>query len=57
MEGKKGSVVRGVLFAGIAVGTVLLSVAIVLFTPLNRLLNKIPRKNAEAPEETTADEE
>ena len=56
MEGKKGSVVRGVLFAGIAVGTVLLSAAIVLFTPLNRLLNKIPRKNAEAPEETTADE-
>ena len=46
MEGKKGSVVRGVLFA-----------AIVLFTPLNRLLNKIPRKNAETPEETTADEE
>ncbi|MDE7195308.1 MAG: hypothetical protein K2O14_15265 [Oscillospiraceae bacterium] len=57
MEGKKGSVVRGVLFAGIAVGTVLLSVAIVLFTPLNRLLNKIPRKNAEALEETTANEE
>ena len=56
MEGKKGSVVRGVLFAGIAVGTVLLSAAIVLLTPLNRLLNKIPRKNAEAPEETTADE-
>lgn len=57
MEGKKASVVRGVLFAGIAVGTVLLSAAIVLFTPLNRLLNKIPRKNAETPEETTADEE
>ncbi len=57
MEGKKGSVVRGVLFVGIAVGTILLSAAIVLFTPLNRLLNKIPRKNAEAPEETMADEE
>ena len=48
MEGKKGSIVRGVLFAGIAVGTVLLSAAIVLFTPLNRIMKKIPRKNTES---------
>lgn len=56
MEGKKGSIVRGVLFAGIAVGTVLLSAAIVIFTPLNRILNKIPRKSAEAEDDTASEE-
>ena len=56
MEGKKGSVIRGVLFAGIAVGTVLLSAAIVLFTPLNRLLNKIPRKSTETEDHSGSEE-
>ena len=56
MEGKKGSVIRGVLFAGIAVGTVLLSAAIVIFTPLNRILNKIPRKSAETEDDPLSEE-
>ena len=55
MQGKKGSIVRGVLFAGIAVGMVLLSAAIVLFTPLNRLLKKLPRKETQA-DNTEAEE-
>lgn len=45
MEGKKGSCVRGILFAGIAVGTVLLAAAIVIFTPLNRIVKSLRKKH------------